>query len=180
MKELPPAPEEREAGDAELIEFGEHWERASELRSVIQRLPGELVLKSGQSGRRNALLERWDALETPGLDGEIPEGALEQLDKWIHEAEVLISYIVKIGRESRSPRRGDGRVYSAPQSDPGDLPQVIESIEEAEFIEDDWCWPWPDRTIAKAKPKWDKGKLIKFGAVAGIGVMALMTYLDEE
>ena len=183
MEALPPAGDDAlEPDDRALIEFGEAWERGEELRSVVTRLPGELVLKSGLSARRKSLLDRWDVLESPELDGSLPDGAIETLGKWNHDAEVLISYVVRLGRQSREPYRApDGRVYSAPPTDPEELPQVIDSIDEAEFVDDDWCWPWPDRpAVVHEKPKWDKGKLVKFGVVAGLGVMALVTYLDEE
>lgn len=184
MDALPPSNDDStlDAEDIGLIQFGESWERGNELRSVIERLPGELVLKSGLSARRRSLLERWEVLESPGLDGSLPDGSLEALNKWIHDAEVLISYIVRIGRSLKDPlKKNGGRVYSGPPVDPEDLPQVIDSLDESEFVSDEWCWPWPDRAIMKSeKPRWDKGKLIKFGAVAALGAMALVTYLDEE
>ena len=184
MDALPPAQDDAvvDPEDLALIEFGEKWERGNELRSVIERLPGELVLKSGLSARRKNLLGQWDVLESPELDGSLPDGALEALGKWIHDAEVLIAFIVRIGRsEKESHRAKDGRVYSAPPVDPDELPEVIDSLDEAEYIDDDWCWPWPDRSVMKHdKPKWDKGKLVKFGVVAALGAMAIVTYLDEE
>lgn len=185
MEALPPAsgaePEpDRTDEEFEFIEFNERWERASELHSVAGRLPGQVVLKSGLSGQRNRLLERWDALETPGLDGSLPEGALEALNKWVHDAEVLIAYIIKIGRDGYQVRE-DRKVYSGPPVDPEDLPQVISSLDELDWVHDDWCWPWVERVPATIeKPRWDKGKLIKMGAVGALGIMALVTYLDEE
>ena len=168
--------------DHALAEFGSLWGRGEELRAVVTRLPGELVLKSGLAARRKNVLERWDNLESPELDGSIPDGAPAALAKWNHDAEVLISYIVKIGREARDPYRApDGRVYSAAPTSPDDLPMVMDSMDESDFVDDDWCWPWPDRPVAtQPKPKWDKSKLVKFGVVAGLGVMAIVTYLDEE
>ncbi len=181
-KALPPSPEsDEEESEAEFTEFGDRWERANELRSIVTRLPSQVVLKSGLSARRNHLLERWNELDTPNLDGTLPDGALEGLNKWIHESEILISYIVNIGREAQNPKPSDGRVHSGPAVDEEELPQVIATINEVDWISDSWCWPWPEKSLSMAiRKKWDKGKLIKFGAVGALGLMAIVTYLDED
>ncbi len=188
MKSLPPAggsdggPEVDQ--DARLIEFGELWERANELHDVVKRLPGQLVLKSGLSARRNHLFARWDEIEIPELDGVVPDASLNGLKKWIHDAEVLIGHIVNIGRGvGQLKNKGtDGRIYSGPIVDPEDLPQVINAIDEADGVSDQWCWPWASRALATRENKsgWNKGKLVKAGVVAGLGLMAVLTYLEEE
>lgn len=183
MEALPPAGADAlSQEDRELVEFGDRWARGEELRSVLSRLPGELVLKSGLSAQRKSLLERWESLESPELDGSIPDGAIAALGKWNHNSEVLISYIVKIGREAREPHRApDGRVYSAPPTDPADLPEVMDSMDESVFVDDEWCWPWPEKqAIVQQKPKWDREKIVKIGVVAALGVIAVVTYMDED
>lgn len=185
MDALPPSPDEPEIGSEQdqEVEFGKAWDRGLELHSVVERLPGELVLKSGLSATRKRLLESWSKIEGPGLDGVLPEGALETLNGWIHDAEISISYIVKIGRDSRRAKSAspDGRTYVVPLVDPDDLPQVIETIDEADWIDDEWCWPWSEKpAIEKSKKGWDKGKLIKVGVIGAIGAMAIIAYLDEE
>ena len=182
-KALPPASEEEEQLEQELAEFNTSWERANELRSVVTRLPNQLVLKSGLSARRNNLLGRWSDIGVPELDGTLPELALEGLRQWIHDAEVLISYIVKTGREVQEHKHPspDGRVYSGPPVEPGDLPQVIDSIDEADGVSDEWGWPWTVTAIAKKKKdKIDASKVIKFAAAGAFGVIAIMAYFEED
>lgn len=149
------------------------WDRANELREVISKLPGGIVLKSGMSGQRNRIMNRWDDLETPGLDGVVPDGAEGGLRQWIHDAEVLVGFIVQIGRG----------VYSSP-SDNDDIVEdgfeVIGDIKEAAGVSVYWHWPWKKDAEIQKKYKFDKGKLLKYGAIAGLGVMALMTYVREE
>jgi len=170
--------------DARLIEFGELWERANELRDVVKRLPAQIVLKSGLSARRNHLFARWDGIEIPELDGVVPDASLNGLKKWIHDAEVLIAHIVNIGRGVGRPKNKgpDGRIYSGPPVASEDLPQVINTIDEADGVSDQWCWPWTSRALATREKKsgLNKGKLIKAGVVAGLGLMAVLTYLEEE
>ena len=86
MSDTPKAVAEEEILDDPLAEFGDAWERGNDLVAILRRLPGELVLKSGLAARRKSALSRWDALETPTLDGEVPEGAQDAMNKWIHDA----------------------------------------------------------------------------------------------
>jgi len=180
MEALPPAPEPY---DEAFIAFAELWERGQELASVLARLPSALILKSGLAARRKSLLERWGSIEEPSIDGSMADDAVPTMRKWNHDAEVLISYVIKVGREYESPFRGqDGMIYSGPPVDPESLPQVIDSIDEADSVDDYWCWPWEQKAIAEQpKKKWyeNRATVTKIGVAAGLGLLALVVYMDE-
>jgi hypothetical protein len=173
MKALPSTTEDR------LEVFSQNWERSSNLRDVLSKLPGHLVLQSGLSAKRNRLIEQWDRLESPSLDGSLSEGALEQLLKWNHDAEVSIAYIIQLGKEEQA--NGLGRAFAAVASEAPQF-ELVSSIEEVDFVSDNWCWPWAEKRESKPKEghKLDKKRLIKYGAIGAIGLMALVTYLDED
>jgi hypothetical protein len=180
MEALPPAVLEA-ASDDELIRFGELWNRGEALRSLVLRLPNEAVLEAGLSARKSGLLDRWKLLESPGIDGCMPSGAISGLESWIREAEILVSYISTLRRTS-TVNRGDGRVRSAPVTDPSRFPQVMDSMTESDFVSDLWCWPWPSRPAVplEKSSRISKGTLVKLGVLAGIGTMAALVYFDED
>lgn len=171
--------------EREIAEFNESWDRANELRSVVNRLPSELVLSSGISARRNNLIERWSDIETPNLDGTIPEGATAGLKKWCHDAEVIVSYIVQLQQSSRIADKGhsDGRVYAGPHVPAEALPQVIEDFDEADGIHDSWCWPWEKKALAISKKKkdaLDRGDILKIGVFGLLGTIAILAFFEED
>lgn len=149
-----------------LSGFMDLWSRSEELLSVLKKLPAELVLKTGQSARRNSLISQWQDLESPGLDGSIPDGASESVRAWNHCAESAIALIVNLAKDARE---SSSKINF----------QTLESIDDSSFISDAWCWPWEHKEVQSVE-KWNKEKLVKFGVVAGLGLMALVTYLDED
>lgn len=152
----------------QIVEFMVMWHRGEELLSVLRKLPTEIVLKAGQSARRNSLISQWEDLESPGLDGSIPDGASKAIADWNRSAESTIAFIINISKDT-----------SANETAPKTYFHTIESIEDSPFISDLWCWPW-ERKEVNGDKKWNKEKLVKLGVVAGLGLMALVTYLDEE
>jgi len=168
MKALPP-----KATDVE--EFSLLWERSSELRDVLTRLPGQLVLKSGLSSKRNSLINSWDRLETVSLEGSIRPEAVTAIQKWIHEAEISIAFILQIGKKQK--QESIGRIFSGTDSEPEF--ETVTSIAEVEFVSDGWCFPWPE-VKSKKKKSADRDRLFKFGGIAALGAIALVTYLDED
>jgi len=171
MKALP------ESTDSPLDQFSALFERSSKLRDVLDRLPGKLVLKSGMAANRNGLIDSWDKLESPGLDGSLPDGALEGIGKWIHKAEVCITYVVQIGRKEQ--RESFGRSFSSTNYEPEF--EVVSSIAEVDFVSNEWCWPWSSRALAREKkPKMSKDKMLKYGVLGALGLVAVATYMDED
>lgn len=171
--------------EREIAEFNESWERANDLRSVVNRLPGELVLKSGISARRNNLIERWSEIDTPNLDGTLPEGATAGLKKWCHDAEVIVSYVVQLRQESRvaDKKHSDGRVYAGPHVPAQELPQVIDNFDETDGISDSWCWPWETKALAVSKKKkdaLDRGDILKIAALGLLGTIAIIAFFEED
>lgn len=159
----------------QVEEFSQYWERSSELRDVLSRLPGQLVLKSGLSAKRGKLLERWDHLPSPGIDGSIDSDALDVVKAWIYEAELAIAFIVQIVKEERATALS--RVFS---NDDYVEFEVVNSIDEVEYVTDEWCWPWPCTPARASKKGIDKDKMFKYGALGALGLIAVVTYLDEE
>ena len=159
-----------------LEEFSQHWERSSDLRDALSKLPGHLVLKSGLSARRNKLVEGWDQLESPSLDGEFSDAAVAALRKWIHEAEISIAHIVQIGQQEK--QHSFGRAFAATP----DVAQfeIVESISEVDFVSDEWSFPWVEKRLAKRAKSFDKEKLFKYGALGALGLIAVVAYMDED
>jgi len=151
-------------------DFMDQWDRGEELRSILEKLPARAILRSGQSARLKKILDRWDNIESPGLDGSVPELEYEKVSKWIRDAEIMAAFIAKIIKDdSITPIHTKDETYI-----------ILNSISEANFICRDWQWPWDQ--IEKQKDdskKWDKSRIIKFGIVAGIGVAAILTYLED-
>jgi len=168
--------------DAIREEFEAQWNRSVTLRNALSKLPAELVLKSGLSGRRNALNERWDYLETPDLEGNLPSPeAVHKLLEWVHHAEVLISCIISIGKSESKPKH-DGRTFSAPGINEEDYPEVIDSLEEADAVSDKWSYPWEPKAISKRseKRKWSRGDIMKYGTVAAVGGLAAFALIFDQ
>lgn len=160
----------------DLEQFSSHWERSSDLRDALSNLPGHLVLKSGLSARRNKLLESWDQLETPNLDGEFSDEAVAALRKWIHESEISIAHIVQIGKqESQS---AFGRAFAG--TDDVIQFEIVDSIDEIDFVSDEWSFPWVEKRVSKRAKSFDKEKLFKYGAIGALGLIAVVAYMDEE
>ena len=168
MKALPP-----KATDVE--EFSLLWERSSELNDVLTRLPSQLVLKSGLSSQRNRLIDGWDKLETISLEGDVSPEAMEAIQKWIHDAEISISFIIQIGKKEK--QESFGRAFSGTSSEPEF--ETVDSLAEVDFVSDSWCFPWPEVKLKKKKAV-NRDKLFKFGGLAALGAIALVTYLDED
>lgn len=163
-------------------EFERRWTRSEELCDVLGRLPAESVLKSGMSGQRSKLLERWGELEVPSLGDDSPDNAvIEALDKWVRGAEVLIRYIAQMGKEEVGST-ADSRVYSAPDVKDDDLPKVIDSISEAESVREGWQWPWEEKALANTEGKKrqvDMTKITKYGLI-GAGILYAVNVWIEE
>lgn len=168
MKALPPKP-------TDVEEFSLLWERSSELHDVLTRLPGQLVLKSGLSSKRSSLIDGWDKLESISLEGTVSPEAIEAIQKWIHEAEVSISFIIQIGKKEK--QQTFGRAFSGTSSELEF--EEVDSLAEVDFVSDSWCFPWPEVKLKKKKDA-DKNRLFKFGGIAALGAIALVTYLDED
>ncbi len=168
MKALPP-----ESIDVEG--FSLLWERSSELRDVLTRLPSHLVLKSGLSSRRKTLVDGWDKLESPGLDGTVTTESVEAIQKWIHDAELSIAFIIQIGKQES--KEAFGRIFAGTSSELEF--ETVDSLAEVDFVSDSWCFPWPEVKLKKKKGI-DKDKLFKYGGLAALGAIALVTYLDED
>ena len=170
MSDTPKAVAEEEILDDPLAEFGDAWERGNDLVAILRRLPGELVLKSGLAARRKSALSRWDALETPTLDGEVPEGAQDAMNKWIHDAKRVVAGIIQIGNEPEDDE-AEGVFF-----------EVVDRLSEAEWIVDKWCWPWDPKALAQANApkKWNREKFIKAGVIGAIGIMAFIAMVEEE
>jgi len=164
-------------GSSPLEQFSILFDRSSDLRDVLSRLPGHLVLSSGLSAKRNGLIEKWDMLESPSLDGSISEGAIVRLQEWIHEAEVSIAHIIHLGNEER--KAAFGKAFSGDQSPEF---EVVSSVDELDFVSDEWCWPWAKTKTLKKKDKkgFGKEKLIKYGAFGALGVVAILAYLEDD
>lgn len=165
------------SGDPELNEltsFMKIWDRGENLISVIRKLPGETILKSGLSAQRRSLIERWNCFDPPSLDGSIPNE--EPLLKWIRDGEALIAFVVKFGSdpEAFSTSKNNISKYNGTFD-------VIDSTNESDSFRAGWRWPWPVKDLEPyKKPKWDKSKIVKIGAVASLGLIALVSYFDEE
>jgi hypothetical protein len=158
-----------------LEEFSQLWERSSELRDILSRLPGQVVLKSGLSSKRNSLIERWDKLESPSIDGTLSPEALPALEKWIYEAEISISYIIQIRKQEKSEALG--RIFGGRASELEF--EIVEQLSEVEFVSNNWCFPWPEPKVTKKKSA-SRDKLFKMGGIAALGAIAVVTYLDED
>lgn len=177
-----PAPElSDEERSAIMAEFETLWNRSIELRDVLSKLPSEVVLKSGFAGRRNELIEKWDYLETPGLDGGLPSPeAVSQLLKWVDDVEMLIAYIVKIGK---GKSQKDLRHKTAPEVTEDDYPDVIDNIEEADCVSEKWSFPWEPKALAKSdtkKKKWSKIDVATYGTLAAVGGAAIFALIFDE
>jgi len=163
-------------------EFERRWTRSEELRNVLRRLSKEVILRSGMSGQRNRLLERWGELEVPGLGDDSPnEAVLEAVNKWIKDAKTLIRYIVQTGNEEVGST-ADSRIYSAPEASKEELPKVIEDISEAEGIKEDWRWPWEEKALAtteKKKRVVDVAKIAKYGLISAGILYAVNLWIEE-
>lgn len=163
-------------------EFERRWTRSEELCDVLKRLSNEAILRSGMSGQRNKLLERWGELEVPNLGDDSPNKAvLEAVNKWIKDAETLIRYIVQMGNEEAGST-ADSRTYSEPDADENELPEVIEKISEADAVKEDWRWPWEEKalvTVEKKKRNIDVAKIAKYGLI-GAGVLYAINLWIEE
>jgi len=157
--------------------FVDRWERSTELRDALSKLPGQLVLKSGLSNKRNQLVERWDYLESPGLDGEISSAAIAKIDKWIHEAEITILYILQLRKQEQA--KSFGVAFAG--DDEGLEYEVVTSIKDVDFVSDEWCWPWPKKKpVEKVKTGLTKKQMMTYGAVGALGLIAVMAYMDDE
>lgn len=161
----------------DLEQFSQHWERSSDLRDALSRLPGHLVLKSGLSARRNKLVEGWDKLESPGLDGDVSDSAVNALRKWIHEAEISIAHIVQIGNQEKS--RSIGHEFAATDEVAHQF-ETVSSIEDVDFVSEEWSFPWEEKWKTKRAKSFDKDKLFKYGAFGALGLIAVVAYMDED
>lgn len=167
----------------ERSNIADAWERGDELISIILRLPSDLVLKSGLSAQRLALIDRYDSLEPPPLEGDCDPEEVKALGRWIHDAETIIAYIVKIGQGDVLKKTSPKITYSAKITDPDDLPKVLDSMSDSDFVSDNWSWPWNYRksSIAvKEKAKWYSGNAVKFGVLAGVVGMIAIVAVDED
>ena len=169
IKALPPA-------SLDVEKFSILWERSSELSDVLARLPSQLVLKSGLAGRRNKLVEGWDKLESPGLDGEVSESAVAALRKWIHEAEISIAHIIQIDKQEK--QMVSGRAFAGTE----DVIQfeTVDSLADVDFVSDEWSFPWAPKRALKRVKSFDKEKMFKYGALGTLGLIAVVAYMDEE
>jgi hypothetical protein len=166
-------------GDVQLETFSNLFERSSNLRDILSRLPGHLVLQSGLSAKRKELVDKWDQLESPGLDGYVSAGAMSQLQKWIHDAEISIAYVIHLGKEERDS--GLDRAFAGNVDDDPEF-ELVDSIDELDFVSDKWCWPWDSKRAKKkiSKSGLDKKNLLKYGAFAGLGILAIAAYMEDE
>lgn len=168
-------------------DFERWWARSEELHSVLTRLPSRLVVNAGMQRRRQALLERWDDLEAPGLDDdEIDLNLVGTLRAWIHDTEVLIRYIIS------TEDTGTGLADAMPAANLPIAPRLeaVETTEDAPAVTEQWHWPWIEgwddvkkrHRILHPKEKKEtslKRKLIY--AALGVGVVyAGARYMDEE
>lgn len=177
MEALPPS-ESANAEGSNYFAFSERWERASELYGVLSRVSNEDILKSGLSARRQDLIKRWELIEYPGLDGDIPDGSIDSLDKWIKDASALISYVLNNNNVNGV---GESKIFSNPHDVDPVYDESISSLSEADWINDEWCWPWKNNSLKKkSKSGWNKGVLVKAGVVGAVGLFAIMAYLDED
>ena len=162
--------------------FEEQWNRSIKLRDALSKLPSKLVLESGLSGKRNDLVERWDYLETPGIEDNLPSPkAVHELLQWVHEAEMLIGCIINIGKTKKAEPKEDTRVFLAPDVTPDDYPVVIDKLDDADFVSEKWHWPWETKSIAKAKKKpMSRGDMLKYGAIASVGGLAALALLFDR
>lgn len=178
MESLPPGNDDQSAAveaDPAFEEFERRWARSEELRDVLERLPGRLVLKSGMSGQRKKLLERWELVQLPGLDDDSPSSELlDTLRLWIRDAEALIRYIVQIG---------GGRKSGPTVAETNEVElrfELVGSVDEADAVTKRWHWPWEDKAVEKvAKNKVDVARVAKYGAI-GVGVLYAITKWVEE
>lgn len=170
-------------------DFERWWARSEELHSVLMRLPGHLVVKAGMQHRHQTLLERWEDLEAPGLDeDEIDTHLVGTLRSWIHDAEILIRYIISTEDTGTGPTTAAAEMSANLPSAPRLAP--VDTIDEAPAVTQTWHWPWIEgwddkqkrKRILNPKEKGEtsmKRKLIY--AALGIGVVyAGAKYLDEE
>lgn len=180
VKALAPPKMSQEERSAILAEFESLWNRSIELRDVSAKLPSEVVLRSGLAGRRNELMEQWDYLETPGLDGKLPSPeSVQKLIKWVEDVETLIAYIIKIGRGKKSE---DHRHKTAPEITEEDYPEVIDSLDEADCVSEKWSFPWDAKSLAKREPKkkWSKIDVATYGTLAAVGGAAIFALVFDE
>lgn len=155
----------------DLNNFSELFERSSKLREILEKLPPQAVLESGLSGKRNSLVESWSDLETPGLDGEVSSKEFKDINRWIHESEITISHIVNNVNKNLSLEEAGDPLYL----------ELISDISEIEFASDDWCWPWTkNKYLKRSEEKFNKGRMIKYAAIASLATIAIISFLDEE
>ncbi len=159
-----------------LEQFSQQWERSLDLRDILSKLPGQLVLKSGLSARRNKLVEGWDQLESPGLDGIVSNESAIALKRWIHEAEIFIAHIIQIGKQDK--QQAFGRAFAG--TDDVIQFETVESIGEVNFVSDEWSFPWAVKRQSNRAKSFDKEKLFKYGTLGALGLIAVVTYMDEE
>jgi hypothetical protein len=175
MESLPPSSDDVAVEvDPAFEEFERRWARSEELRDILERLPGRLVLKSGMSGQRAKLLERWELIELPGLDDDSPSSELlDTLRMWIRDAEALVRYIIQIGDRKTESAAADTKDEELSF-------EVVESADELDAIIKDWHWPWAEKAIEKSgKNKVDVTKVMKYGAI-GVGVLFAISKWVEE
>ena len=172
IAQLPPT---QSAGD--LQAFSRLFERSSDLRDVLMKLPGHIVLQSGLSARRNQLIKEWEILESPGLDGSVDPEALDAISAWIHKAEVSIAYIIQIDKEEKKAVFAES-LYGEMEVEY----EIVDSVDEIDCVSNEWCWPWKEkRQPKKLSEDGERSKrLFKYGALAGLAVIGLVAYMDED
>ena len=170
-------------------DFERWWARSEELHSVLRRLPKRLVVDAGMQHRAQTLLERWDDLETPGLDDDvINPDMVGSLRSWIHDSEVLIRYIISTEDTKIGPTTAASDVPANFPTAPRLAP--IESMDEAPAVTDQWHWPWIEgwddvkkrKRILNPKEKKEtslKRKLI-FAALGAGAIYVGAKYIDED
>jgi len=151
------------------------WERGEELLSIILKLPGSLVLKSGLSAQRSNLVNRWNSMDPPPLDCSYSKDERECISKWIHDSELLIAYIVKIGDSKKG-------LKSSNKDEESDNYDLISDISESDFVTDSWSWPW-NYTVPKTHAqvrRIAKSNMVKMGVIAAVAGMIAIVAIDED
>jgi len=167
-------------------QFERWWVRSEELRSVLQRLPRQAVINAGMQHRREQLLERWEDLETPGLDDDVIDtDMVGALRLWIHDSETLIRYIIFTGDTA-----ADEGAEPANELPTAPRLAVVDSLSDAPAVTEEWHWPWikgwddPVKRRRILNPKKKKETSLKrklfYGALGAGAVYIGARYLDEE
>lgn len=139
--------------------YAQVYARGQELQDYLVQLGDRIAAAVRRIEVRQELLNRWGELPEPDLVLPGDEEALDEVSRWVEDAEKLIQYIVYKEKSSKSQEKSN-----AP----------IEDLDDAPGFDEDWRYPWiegwndPKKRAKLMKPTVDRPyrKYIIGGALA--------------